>query len=113
VARFGGGLSWVEGIGDHGLGVAVGIARKDMGFSTNAGEVRVYAYRDRPVEGRLFEATAVMVGQTWRGNAGFGTNLASGVLNGQNTLVIGAPWASPPEVQGEVDNGAVYLMPLE
>ena len=112
-ARFGGGLAWVDGIGDHGHGFAVGIARQDIGFSRNAGEVRVYAYRDVPVNGRHYESVSVMVGQTWRGNAGFGTNLASGILDDQNTVVIGSPWASPPEVQEEIDNGAVYLLRLE
>jgi hypothetical protein len=111
--RFGGALSFVEGIGDHGVGLAVGAEGKDVGRALDAGEVRIYAWRDVPVNGRNLETASIIVGQTWRGRSRFGTNLAYGTLDGQRTLVVGAPRASRVEVPDEVDNGAVFLVPLD
>jgi hypothetical protein len=113
VDRFGGALSFIEGLGDHGVGLAVSCEGKNIGRSLDAGEVRIYAWRDVPVNGRNLETETIVVGQTWRGKSRFGTNLAYGTLDGQRTLVVGAPRASRVDVPSEVDNGAVYLVPLD
>lgn len=112
IERFGAALAWVPGVGDHGIGVAVGSHRKDIGNADNAGEIVIYEWIDDPVDGKHFQVIGRMVGDTKVPNGGFGSNLTGGTVEGLPTIGVGSAWASPREIEDQVQNGAGYLLQL-
>ena len=113
IDRFGGALAWVPGIGDHGVGVAVGAHRRDVGSADNAGEIIIYEWVDNPLDGKHFQVKGKMIGDTTVPNGAFGSNLTGGTVGGLPTVGVGAAWASPKDVDDQVQNGAAYLLPLQ
>ena len=113
VERFGSALTWVPGIGDHGVGVAVGSHRMDIGNADNAGEVVIYEWVDDPEDGKHFQVKGRMIGDTKVPNGAFGSNLTGGIVNDLPTVGVGAPWASPQDVDDQVQNGAGYLLKMQ
>jgi hypothetical protein len=95
------------------VGVAVGSHRQDVGTADNAGEIIIYEWIDNPHDGKHFQVKGRMIGDTKVPNGGFGSNLTGGTVNGLPTVGVGAPWASPKDVEDQVQNGAGYLLTLE
>ena len=112
IERFGAALAWVPGIGDHGVGVAVGSHRKDIGTSDNAGEIVIYEWLDDAHDNKHFQVKGRMIGDTNVPNGAFGSNLTGGIVEGVPTIGVGAPWASPRDIEDQVQNGAGYLLQL-
>ena len=113
VSRFGSTISFVPGLGENNVGIAVGTEGKDHYSAIDAGEVRLYSYSNSlNAKGSQFTLEGLFTGQTWRPGSLLGSSLAATTINGVPTLAVGAPGANPPNSPGQVDNGAVYLLPI-
>ena len=113
VARFGAEITFVPGLGTNNLGIAVGSQGKNHYSATDSGEVRLYSFSNEVNElGSQFTLEGLFTGQTWRPGSRPGSTLAASTIAGVPTLAVGAPGANPPNAVGQVDNGAVYLLPI-
>jgi hypothetical protein len=113
IPLFGYQVSYVAGIGDHGFGIAVGIPNRHKSPTHDRGEVRLYRWTDAlTLGGKNLALSGIFVGQSWKPGSRLGHAITSGTWDGKPTLVVGGPGADPKNVPDQVDNGAVYLLPI-
>ena len=110
---FGLSASFVSGLGSHNVGVAVGIPNFRISPTHDSGQVRTFAWSDAlSKKGKHLTLHGIFAGQTWKAGSRFGQTLAHGSWAGKEWLVIGAPVGDPQNVPDQVDNGAVYVVPI-